>query len=104
MSGKCPLTTAPAATTQLSPITVPSKTVTLAPIQQFLPILTPTPLTPCFLIGIDKSEKMWFSGLKKRNSRIIYKTLEFPDVASHKVLWISSAAAFTKHFDELSVN
>lgn len=47
---------------------------------------------------------MWFSGLEKRNSRMIYKTLEFPDVASHKVLWISSAAEFTKHFDELSVN
>lgn len=49
-------------------------------------------------------KKKWFSGLKKINSRMIYKTLEFPDVASHKVLWISNAAAFTKHFDELSVN
>ena len=35
---------------------------------------------------------------------MIYKALEFPDVASHKVLWISNAAAFTKHFDEVSVN
>ena len=51
-----------------------------------------------------KKKKKWFSGLKKRNSRMIYKTLEFPDVASYKVLWISNAVAFTKHFDELSVN
>lgn len=35
---------------------------------------------------------------------MIYKTLEFPDATSHKALWISNATAFTKHFDELSVN
>ena len=45
LSGNCPRTTAPAATTLLSPMIVPSKIVTFAPIQQFLPILTPTPLT-----------------------------------------------------------
>ena len=44
-----------------------------------------------------KKKKKLFSGLKKINSRMIYKTLEFPDVASNTV-------AFTKHFDELSVN
>lgn len=47
---------------------------------------------------------MWLSGLKKRSSRIIYKTLKFPDVASHKALWISNDVAFSKHFDELCVN
>lgn len=46
---------------------------------------------------------MWL-WLKKRSSRIIYKTLKFPDVISHKALWISNAVAFSKHFSELCVN
>ena len=35
---------------------------------------------------------------------MIYKTLAFPDVIFHKVLWISNAEAFNKHFHELNVN
>lgn len=34
---------------------------------------------------------------------MIHKALEFPDVISHKALWISNAVAFNKHFDELNV-
>lgn len=52
---------------------------------------------------IWKGKKCIF-GLKERSSRMIYKTLDFPDVNFYKALWISNAAAFSKHSDELSVN
>ena len=53
LSGNIPETTAPAATMQLSPITVPSSIVAFAPIQQFRPILTPPfEFTPCSRIGV----------------------------------------------------
>jgi hypothetical protein len=56
--GKIPFTTAPAATTQLSPIIEPSKKVTFAPIQTLLPIFIPLEVTPCSLINFDVSLKL----------------------------------------------
>lgn len=63
LSGNIPETTAPAATIQPFPNRVPSSIVTLAPIQQSLPITTP-PLvyTPYSLIGMCISEKQCVSG------------------------------------------
>lgn len=57
-----------------------------------------------FEVGVLHALEKCDSGLKKRSSRIIYKTLKFPDVTSHKALWISNAVAFSKHFSELCVN
>ena len=54
--GKLFVTTLPAAITQLSPITTPSKIVTFAPIQQLDPIFTPSLETPCSLIKRDLSK------------------------------------------------
>lgn len=44
--GNLPVTTAPAATMHPSPITVPSKIVALAPIQQLAPTTIPLCETP----------------------------------------------------------
>jgi hypothetical protein len=55
-------TTAPAAITQSSPISAPSRMVTLLPIQQLFPILMPFLVTPCSRMAVSKSVKIWFSG------------------------------------------
>ena len=57
LSGKIPLTTAPAATTELFPTIAPSKKVAFAPIQTLFPICIPFDVTPCSLINYDVSSK-----------------------------------------------